>query len=91
MSSYPGNPKHQKACCVGSVDPSQSNVATIKQNNIVMVMCGGGGPSSLSILGETFNFEVNEYGDLTVNGQVMEASELENGIKMYTFKDQEIN
>ncbi|RSD24986.1 hypothetical protein [Mesobacillus subterraneus] len=88
-----GAPQQSK-CCIGCIDPTQTNEATINVNqfNLVMVVRGDGGlvPQNFDFVGNKFNLAVDENGDLTINGHKMEATDLEDGVKMYAFKHKDV-
>jgi hypothetical protein len=74
---------------------SQSNSASVSIDNctVVMVSCDGNSPSTTLTLGRTdrqVDVKIDEDGNTYVNGKKMDEVALENGTKVFIFRDSEV-
>lgn len=79
-------------------DITQNNDAyvCVQQKNIIIICSDNFNEFNLKseqlidILGDDFKLEINERGEVKLNGNPMEVKELEDGLNAFVFKEEEV-
>ena len=76
----------------GGIGGTASNSASVQVDNMVVICCDGNGPDQTIRLGmndRKVEITVDKDGNTLVNGQKMDEQELENGTKVFIFRNSE--
>lgn len=76
----------------GGIGGTASNSASVQVDNMVVICCDGKGPDQTIRLGmndRKVEITVDKDGNTLVNGQKMDEQELENGTKVFIFRNSE--
>jgi hypothetical protein len=76
----------------GGIGGAATNTASVTIDNVIMICCHGKGPDSAIRLGmneRKVDITVDKDGNTLVNGKKMDEEELENGTKVFIFRNSE--